>query len=343
MIPANQIRDRIPDLAKALAHLLDQVPAGRVTTYGRLAAALGDVMASRWIGAHLRDHAHTNQCRCHRVVRVDGGLGVYDRGGVGDKANRLRAEGVAIVDGRVALDECLVDTFSGDAPLRSLRDWQTELAGSVRLVKPKRRPRWIAAVDVSYGTRGTSNIQTGTAAYVVWDSHTRQVQFETTCSAAIRFPYVTTYLAFRELPLLVEAFQTGLTQFPRAPDVVLVDGSGILHPRRSGIAAMMGVLLNVPAIGVTKKRLYGQCDRLELEANRTAPVYADDEQLGIAILPTEITTKPLFVSPGHRIDCQMAADVVLSSIADHRLPEPIYWADRLSRQATNRKRHRFTS
>ena len=340
---AARINDRIPDLGVALSRLLDQIPRGKVTTYGRLANALGDRIASRWVGEYLRDHPHNKTCHCHRVLRADGSLGIYVPGGVADKAERLRADNVQVAQSRVHLERYLFDTFETESPLAHLRQWQTELASRVRLTAPARPMRWIGGVDVSYGPTTSANSRWGTAAYVVYDRNVRQVVFQTTIRAPVRFPYVSTYLSFRELPLLAEALQAGQQQFPQQVDVILVDGSGVLHPRQSGVAAILGVVMDMPTIGVTKKWLCGQYDRTDLANDAEAAVVIGGQQLGDAILPASMSgtvkakgtgsSKPIFVSPGHRIDRRSARDVVRATIRDHRLPEPIYWADRLSRNA----------
>ena len=87
----------LPDLPGALRHLLAQIPAGRVTTYGDLARALGDVRAARWVGEALaRDHEHTADCACHRVVRSTGEVGLSIDGTTARKARRLKAEGISV-------------------------------------------------------------------------------------------------------------------------------------------------------------------------------------------------------------------------------------------------------
>ena len=89
----------IPDLPLQLRELLEQVPAGRVTTYGDLAEALGDVAAARWVGSYLLDHPHDGDCPCHRVVRRTGELGLFITGDEADKQRRLTADGVPVSDG----------------------------------------------------------------------------------------------------------------------------------------------------------------------------------------------------------------------------------------------------
>jgi len=96
---------------------------------------------------------------------------------------------------------------------------------------------------------------------------------------------------------------------------------------------MLGVELDWPTIGVTKKRLFGRVDISALSPGASRPVIHDGETLGVALLGKTGTARPLYVSPGHRVNVDSAADVVARLLAGRRLPVPIYWADRLSRAA----------
>lgn len=324
----------IPDLVEALNLLLAQIPSGKVTTYGRLAKALGDVVASRWVAEALRDHSHDKGCLCHRVVRANGELGVYVPRSVGDKAERLHAEGVKIVNDVVAIKDYLFESFTCNEPLTELREWQLRVGRDATQTAQPNPARYIAGIDVSYDQK-LGNID-GVVALVVWDCTESRIVFEKTMRRRIVFPYITTYLAFRELPLLLEILRSVLTNAPNEDalrfDAILVDGSGILHPRHSGIATLLGVLLDIPTIGVTKKHLIGKYDTKRLQDEGSAPVHVGDQQKGTVQLPST-GSKPLFVSPGHRTDCVTASSLVHRCCTEHRLPEPIYWADRISRQA----------
>jgi deoxyribonuclease V len=132
-------------------------------------------------------------------------------------------------------------------------------------------------------------------------------------------PYVPGYLSFREIPVLLEAYE----KLRVLPDVWLVDGAGIAHPRRIGLAAHFGVLLDVPAVGVAKSRLVGRHDDLPAEKGSSVPL--EDEKTGEVIgtvLRSRSGVKPLFVSPGHRVSIETAPEVVLSCCTRYRLPEP---------------------
>ncbi|HUG89339.1 MAG TPA: endonuclease V, partial [Planctomycetaceae bacterium] len=138
-------------------------------------------------------------------------------------------------------------------------------------------------------------------------------------------------LTFRELPVLLDVMARVAAQGRLAP-LVLVDGTGILHPRRAGIAANFGVVTGIPTIGVSKKLLCGQFELEGLTPESPRPVTYKGEMLGTAVKATE-RSRPVFVSPGNRITVEDAARIARLLFHGHRLPEPIYWADRLSREA----------
>jgi deoxyribonuclease V len=160
---------------------------------------------------------------------------------------------------------------------------------------------------------------------------TGELVWSATVRRPVRFPYVTSYLTFRELPLLVDLLDE-VRAARRLSPVILVDGTGVLHPRHAGIASHLGVVTALPTIGVTKKLLVGRVDIDQLGPMESRPVAYDDEILGVAIRPTAGSRRPIFVSPGHRTDVAFADRIVRQVLTGRRLPEPLFWADRLSRQ-----------
>jgi deoxyribonuclease V len=138
-------------------------------------------------------------------------------------------------------------------------------------------------------------------------------------------------LSFREAPAILAA----LRKLGRRPDALLVDGHGLAHPRRFGIACHLGVLTGVPTAGCAKSRLTGE--HREPAARRGARVSLTDgaEEIG-SVLRTREGSKPLFISVGHALDLATAERLVLACDAGHRLPEPTHLADRLVAEA---KRH----
>ncbi len=312
-------------LDTALQGLLEQIPAGRVTTFGTLASALGDPVAARWVGHYAMHHRHFPGCLCHRVVRVDGTPGAYIAGTWETKLRLLVEEGVDVVEGRVDLTKARFTDFTTFRPLARLASIQRDLTSLARLSRRRRVPRIVAAVDVSYreATRGV-------AAYVEFDLSTGQVLRRLVHEGEAPFPYITSYLAFRELPLLIGLMEKVASAGHQAP-LVLVDGSGMLHQRHAGIATHLGVLFDLPTIGVTKKLLCGSTDLRGIEPRESRPVFSQGREIGRAIRPSPGSRRVIYVSPGHRVDVPFCEIAVQRVLLGRRLPEPIYWADRLSR------------
>ena len=191
----------IPDLPAALRNLIAQVPRGRVTTPGQLAAALGNPVAARWIGHFLLHHEHDAACTCHRVVRAGGVLGAFPCGGEA-KAHLLEADGVSVFEGRVNCDRYGFDDFACDRPLEKLARYQNRIAKKVSLRGRRGTPKFVGGVDVSYISGNE-----GVAAYALIEVATGELVWSTTIRRLVRFPYITSYLTFRELPLLVELIE----------------------------------------------------------------------------------------------------------------------------------------
>lgn len=140
------------------------------------------------------------------------------------------------------------------------------------------------------------------------------------------FPYVPGFLSFREAPAVLAA----LERMRMSPDLLLVDGHGLAHPRHFGLACHIGLLVGVPTIGVAKSVLIGRYEEPGLDRGQWAPLVHDGETVG-AVLRTRPHTRPVFVSVGHRVSLGTAIDYVLRCTPTFRLPEPIRLADRLSR------------
>jgi len=317
----------IPDLARLLCALFAQVPRGRVTTYGELADALGNRIAARWVGRFAMHHDHRQDCPCHRVVRADGQLGRYIDGGERRKAARLKNEGIKLRQGSVDLDRYAWNRFVTQRPLDRLTREQELLLRKVSLRPRRRIPKLVGGVDVSYPREDE-----GVAAYALIETSSGRLVWSTTVRRRVVFPYITTYLAFRELPILMDLIDE-VRSHGRLSQVLLVDGTGVLHQRGAGIATHLGVVASLPTIGVTKKLLCGQVDIEGLRPEESRPVVYDDRLTGVALRPTAGSRRPIFVSPGHRVDVEFSERLVRLHLRGRRLPEPIYWADRLSRAA----------
>ncbi len=131
------------------------------------------------------------------------------------------------------------------------------------------------------------------------------------------FPYVPGYLAFREIPSLLKAWE----QIPVKPDVVMVDGNGIIHPRKMGIASHFSLLTGVPSLGCAKRKLTGEYTDPSDEKGAASPLTFKGEILGYA-LRTKPRVKPVFISPGSGMSLQDSLSIAMQCVRRHRLPEP---------------------
>ncbi len=328
----------LPDMSAELDRLLGQIPRGRVTTYGDIAEALGDVKAARWVAEALNcieGHWHSDRCSCHRVIRKTGELGGYISDET-EKVNRLLAEKVIIRDGKVDLS-CRWSDFVSAAPLRQLAALQDEIAVRVQTDPIIRRPKLVAGVDAAFV--GECIIST----CVTLSFPELEKCSEWSHVAKVAFPYIPGYLAFRELPALWELWQRiGETL---RPDLVIVDGNGRLHPRRAGIASCFGVMTGVSTIGIGKSLLCGRVDHSQALKTRgsdefsSQPVLDEDEWLADCIT-RKPKSKPIYASIGHLIDLKSLRVLLPQLFLNHRLPEPVYQADRLSKVVAKQVRQR---
>jgi len=137
--------------------------------------------------------------------------------------------------------------------------------------------------------------------------------------AETKFPYIPGFLGFREVPALLQAWE----QLPTKPDVMILDGQGITHPRKMGIASHFGLLTNHAAIGCAKSMLFGKFPELGNEKFSTSPIINGNtnEHLGYA-LRTKNGVKPVYISPGHKVSVNDSLSIMTSCIKNHRIPEP---------------------
>ncbi|MEU8081058.1 endonuclease V [Catellatospora citrea] len=183
--------------------------------------------------------------------------------------------------------------------------------------------RTAAGLDVSYdGETGRA-----VAAAVVLDLATLTVVEAATATGEVTFPYVPGLLAFRELPVLVDA----LERLTVTPDVLVCDGYGVAHPRRFGLACHVGVLTGLPTFGVAKTPFTSAHAEPGPVRGDWSPLTEGDEVLG-RVLRTQPRVKPVFVSVGHRVDLATATALTLALAPRFRLPETTRHADQLSRR-----------
>jgi len=181
--------------------------------------------------------------------------------------------------------------------------------------------RHVAGVDVGF-LRG--NTIARAAVVVLTFPELRPIE-QTVVQRPVTFPYLPGLLSFREAPAALAA----LAQLATCPDLLLCDGQGLAHPRRFGLACHIGLLSDIPAIGVAKTRLVGRHDPLPASRGSWRPLIDQGEAIG-AVLRTRENVKPLYVSIGHRIGLESAVEYVLACAPRYRLPESTRQAHRLA-------------
>jgi deoxyribonuclease V len=134
----------------------------------------------------------------------------------------------------------------------------------------------------------------------------------------IQFPYIPGLLSFREAPLLMATFN----KLSIKPDLLLVDGQGIAHPRRFGLASHLGIMLDIPTIGCAKSCLCGSHDILDQQPGHYVRLLDNGETIGAAVR-TKSNTKPIYVSIGHKIDLPSAVKWTINCCTKYRVPEPL--------------------
>lgn len=200
------------------------------------------------------------------------------------------------------------------------REIQEELAGRVSRRGKIINPRYIAGVDISVRRFARE----GAGAVVVLSYPGLELVAKSVITAPVEFPYVPGLLTFREALLILAAWE----KLAVRPDLVIVDGQGIAHPRRIGLASHLGLLLGVPTIGCAKSRLLGSYEEPCRERGCRSDLVDNNEVIGV-VLRTKRDIKPLFVSIGHEIDLDDAVNWVLACCRGYRLPE----TTRLAHQA----------
>ena len=213
----------------------------------------------------------------------------------------------------------LLDLHPWDVSPKEAVAIQRRLASQVVGEGAPRGVRRIAGADISVDRAAGR----GTGAVVVLSYPELEVVEVSVEQAPLTFPYVPGLLSFREIPVLREAF----ARVTGPIDLLLVDGQGLAHPRRFGLACHLGLLLNVPAIGCGKSRLLGEHDMPDEAAGSRADLRDGGELIG-SVLRTRDGVKPLFISIGHRIGLAEAEAWVLRCCRGYRLPEPTRLADK---------------
>ena len=205
--------------------------------------------------------------------------------------------------------------------LKRAKRLQEILRKKVKIIPLKKHPQYITGVDAAF----LNNNVIGVAC--LYNYPEISLIEKTYTVTETLFPYIPGFLSFREGPSIIMA----LKGLKRKPDIILFDGQGIAHPKRLGIASHIGVLLNIPTIGCAKSRLIGTYKEPGPKKGTCSSLLYKKEIVGV-VLRTKDSVKPLFVSPGNRIDIQGSIEIVLACSQRYRIPEPLRRADFISKK-----------
>lgn len=194
--------------------------------------------------------------------------------------------------------------------LKRLKQEQLKLAEKVITTDEYEKINLIGGCDQTF----INNLVISCIVICDWEMNIIETSF---AKLRINFPYIPGYLAFREIPPIIKAFK----KLKNIPDILLCDFNGILHPRRIGAASHLGILLDIPTIGIAKSLLLGKI--------KDDKIYIGNELRG-AIL--KIKKSKIYVSPGHKVSLKSAVKIVKRCIKNHKMPEPIFLAHRLVTQ-----------
>jgi len=297
-------------------NLVRQIPDGKLSTYGAVAYALGDVVASRAVGRMMNQNPNADDMPCYKIVHSDGRLGGFGLGAK-DKIRRLKEDNIEVKNGKIVdFENVFFNDFKTEYPLKKLQEQQIELSKKVQTNDDFTEIETIAGIDVAYPK---NEFEDACGACVVMDYKTKQILEEKTIFKTTYFPYISTYFSYREFPIMEKLIEN----LDQKPSIFLIDGNGILHPRTFGLASHFGVLSNHPSIGVAKRLLYGTV--------KEDIVTIDNSKRGYAYLHSQSATKPIYVSPGHRVSFDTSVDVV-KHLSKYKIPEPL----RLSHTLANK-------
>jgi deoxyribonuclease V len=225
-----------------------------------------------------------------------------------------------------------------DLSFAEARRLQTELAGRVEFAPLEQEPGLIAGLHCAFSKDGRQVFAVAVVLKVVGSRCDRgggpgSFEFEPVETASstreTQFPYIPGLLSFREAPACLEAVQRLTAQ----PDLLMIDGQGVAHPRRLGLASHLGLFLDKPTIGCAKSRLIGTFDEPGPERGAWSPLRDGGEVIG-AVVRTRSRVNPVLVSVGHKCRLEDAIRITLACATRYRIPEPT----RLAHQAVSRLR-----
>ena len=205
--------------------------------------------------------------------------------------------------------------------LQGARAIQTTLSEKVKVIPLRKSPQFIAGVDAVF-------LHDKVIGIACLYKYPEIIPLEDVYAVnEVSFPYIPGFLSFREGPVIIKT----LRKLKISPHVILFDGQGIAHPKGLGIASHIGVVLDIPTIGCAKSRLIGEYKQPGMKKGRTSTLKYQGNIVG-AVVRTRDHVKPVFVSPGHRIDLKSSIDIIRACTGSYRIPEPLRRADILSKK-----------
>ena len=204
---------------------------------------------------------------------------------------------------------------------KKLKELQTLLSKKVKILPLKSQPSFIAGVDCAFLK---DSIVSAASLFTFPDIKPVEDVWSIRKN---RFPYIPGLLSFREGPAVISA----LRKLKKKPDLVIFDGAGIAHPRFLGIASHVGIALDIPSIGCAKSRLIGVFKEPGGIKGEWSHLVYKGRTVG-CVLRTRDNVKPVFISPGHRINTDDSIRIILKCLKNYRLPEPIRRADMLTKK-----------
>jgi deoxyribonuclease V len=298
------------DLYQYTYNLVKQIPDGRVSTYGAVAKALGDIRASRAVGRMMNQNPDPDTMPCYKIVYSDGRIGGFAPGKK-QKIKRLNKDDIHVKHGKIRhFKTIFFDDFKTSYPLKKYRKKQLSLRKNLKIKDQINESEisTLAGFDVAYPK---NDFDKACVAAVIIDYKTKEIIERKTLFQQTRFPYIPTYLTFRETPLIQEVYHTLNTK----PSVLMFDGNGILHPFHFGLASHAGVILNQPSIGIAKSLLCGT-------QRKDNHIEYNDEIIGKALYAHNKVKKPVYVSSGNMITLSTAYKIA-STLSTYKHPKPV--------------------
>ena len=296
------------DLIQILENLINQIPKGKITTYKEMALAIGSIYATRFIYNAIR--------------KINGPWWrvVNEKGEIKDKKHLelLKKEGITIENNKIInLTKYLYRDLKIDhKPLERLRRYQIELSKKISLYDDFSDINIIGGVDLSYKNNKAIVV------YTLLDIEKLKLLKFYVFEEHVSFPYIPTFLSFREGDPILKTFN----RVEPKPNVLFVNGQGIAHPVKMGLASYIGVVLDIPTVGITKKHLYG-----EIKENK---IYdKDGNQIGWVI---KKNGKTVYVSPGNKLSLESSKELAEKTWIKGQYPEPIRIADEISKKVKKR-------